>query len=123
MPERYHFSRNYRIAPVWIVPRIGYALTDRTAGENGVPTGNHGYDNEDPSMHAIFVAHGPFSQGAKAAVVARGEGDGTGEYVMPGFQNVEIYNLVMRLLGLDAADTAITNGTAGFWDTLVLPDA
>jgi hypothetical protein len=39
MPERYHFSRNYRIAPVWIVPRIGYALTDRTAGENGVPTG------------------------------------------------------------------------------------
>ncbi|KAG2125529.1 alkaline-phosphatase-like protein [Suillus cothurnatus] len=123
MPERYHFSRNYRIAPVWIVPRIGYALTDRTDGENGMSTGNHGYDNEDPSMHAIFVAHGPFSQGAKASVVARGEGDGTGEYVMPGFQNVEIYNLVMRLLGLDAADTAITNGTAGFWDTFVLPDA
>ncbi|KAG2362933.1 alkaline-phosphatase-like protein, partial [Suillus spraguei] len=123
MPERYHFSHNYRIAPVWIVPRIGYALTDRTDGENGMSTGNHGYDNEDPSMHAIFVAHGPFSQGAKAAVVARGEGDGTGEHVMPGFQNVEIYNLVMRLLGLDAADTAITNGTAGFWDMFVLPDA
>lgn len=123
MPERYHFSHNYRIAPVWIVPRIGYALTDRTDGENGMSTGNHGYDNEDPSMHAIFVAHGPFSQGAKAAVVARGEGDGTGEHVMPGFQNVEIYNLVMRLLGLHAADTAITNGTAGFWDMFVLPDA
>lgn len=73
-------------------------------------------------MRAIFVAHGPFSQGAKAAVVAR-EGDGKGEYVMPGFQNVEIYNLVMRLLGLDAIDTAITNGTTGFWDTFVLPDA
>lgn len=123
MPERYHFSLNYRIAPVWIVPRIGYALTDRTDGEDGMSTGNHGYDNEDPSMRAIFVAHGPFSQGAKAAVAARGEGDGKGEYVMPGFQNVEIYNLVMRLLGLDATNTAITNGTAGFWDTLVLPDA
>ncbi|KAG2344502.1 Phosphodiest-domain-containing protein [Suillus weaverae] len=123
MPERYHFSHNYRIAPVWIVPRIGYALTDRTDGEDGMSTGNHGYDNEDPSMRAIFVAHGPFSQGAKAAVVARGEGDGKGEYVMPGFQNVEIYNLVMRLLGLDATNTAINNGTAGFWDTLVLPDA
>jgi len=27
MPKRYHFSDNYRIAPVWIVPHIGYALT------------------------------------------------------------------------------------------------
>jgi hypothetical protein len=27
MPKRYHLSANYRIAPVWIVPRIGYALT------------------------------------------------------------------------------------------------
>jgi hypothetical protein len=27
MPERYHFSANHRIAPVWIVPHIGYALT------------------------------------------------------------------------------------------------
>lgn len=123
MPERYHFSHNYRIAPVWIVPRIGYALTDRMDGEDGMSTGNHGYDNEDPSMHAIFVAHGPFSQGAKAAVFAREESDGKGEYVMPGFQNVEIYNLVMRLLGLDATDTVITNGTTGFWDAFVLPDA
>ncbi|KAG2151565.1 nucleotide pyrophosphatase [Suillus bovinus] len=122
MPERYYFSHNYRIAPVWIIPRIGYALTDHMSGENGLPTGNHGYDNEEPSMRAIFVAHGPFSQGAKAAMVARGVGNGTGEYMMPGFQNVEIYNLVMRLLGLDAADTAINNGTAGFWDPFVLPD-
>ncbi|KAG1870066.1 alkaline-phosphatase-like protein, partial [Suillus subluteus] len=123
MPERYHFSRNYRIAPVWIVPRMGYGLTDRAGGEDAIPAGNHNYDNEDPSMHAIFVAYGPFSQGMKAAVVARGEGDGTGAYVVPVFQNVEIYNLVMRLLGLDATDTAITNGTAGFWDEFVLPDA
>jgi hypothetical protein len=38
MPERYHFSANYRIAPVWIVPRIGYALTYH--GDTGsMPTG------------------------------------------------------------------------------------
>jgi hypothetical protein len=42
---------------------------------------------------------------------------------MPGFQNVEIYDLVMRLLGIDAAHSANTNGTAGFWDAYVLPDA
>lgn len=74
-------------------------------------------------MRAIFVAHGPFSQGTKAAVAARGEDKSHGEYVMPGFQNVEIYNLVMRLLGIDTAHAAITNGTAGFWDAFVLPDA
>lgn len=74
-------------------------------------------------MRAIFVAHGPFSQVAKATIAARGEGRDQGEYVIPGFRNIEVYNLVMRLLGIDAADAAITNGTAGFWDTVVLPDA
>ncbi|KAJ8593020.1 Phosphodiest-domain-containing protein [Rhizopogon salebrosus TDB-379] len=123
MPERFHFSANYRIAPVWIIPRMGYALTTLERGEGGMSTGNHGYDNEEVSMRAIFVAHGPFSQGTKAAVAAQGEGQNLGEYVMPGFQNVEIYNLVMRLLSIDAADVAKTNGTAGFWDTYVLPDA
>lgn len=85
-------------------------------------------------MHAIFVAHGPFSAVAKAVhqsgslktvsgLVSRllsrpNEGwhstsDDT--YVMNGFQNVEIYNLVIKLLGIkDKA--APTNGTDGFWD-------
>jgi hypothetical protein len=33
---------------------------------------------------------------------------------MNGFQNVEIYNLVVKLLGIDTK--ANTNGTDGFWD-------
>ena len=36
---------------------------------------------------------------------------------MDGFENVEIYNLVMKLLGISQAETAQTNGTTGFWDT------
>lgn len=39
MPERYHFSANYRIAPLWIVPRMGYALTNHNDGEEGMTTG------------------------------------------------------------------------------------
>jgi len=70
-------------------------------------------------MHAIFVAHGPFSKSAKAALATRAER--RGEYLMPGFQNVEIYNLVVRLLGIDSARVAKTNGTANFWDTYVSP--
>jgi hypothetical protein len=29
MPERFHFSNSPRIAPIWILPNIGYALTNR----------------------------------------------------------------------------------------------
>ena len=33
MPGRYHYSSSRRLAPIWVVPRMGYALTDRV--ENG----------------------------------------------------------------------------------------
>jgi len=119
MPPRYHFAANERIAPIWVVPTFGYALTSKTVGEDGMSIGNHGYDNEESAMQAIFVAHGPFSHGAKLyspdtqpsawhSVI-----DGT--YIIPGFANVELYNLVVRLLGIEAW-AAPNNGTAGFWD-------
>jgi predicted AlkP superfamily pyrophosphatase or phosphodiesterase len=68
MPVRYHFARNERIAPLWIVPRTGWAIVAkkefdvRRGRENGEiyhPRGLHGYDNEDPLMRAIFIARGP----------------------------------------------------------------
>jgi hypothetical protein len=89
--------------------------------------GNHGYDNDEPSMYAMFVAHGPFSSVVKllhqtslsSRALSRpnmgwhSTSDDT--YVMDGFQNVEVYNLVMKLLGIEGK-AAKTNGTAGFWD-------
>lgn len=33
MPQRWHFAHNERIAPIYVVPRMGYALTNRI--ENG----------------------------------------------------------------------------------------
>jgi hypothetical protein len=150
MPERYHFAHSARIAPIYVIPNMGYVLTTRKEGDVGLSKGvrrsrpfmprsrldnlcdlqNHGYDNSEPSMHAIFVAHGPFSTVAKALhqcqstshrprwLLNPDEGwhstsDAT--YVMNGFQNVEIYNLVMKLLGIEAQATK-TNGTTGFWD-------
>jgi predicted AlkP superfamily pyrophosphatase or phosphodiesterase len=68
MPERYHFSNNERIAPLWIVPKAGWAIVTKEeinvveAKENGEvyhPRGLHGYDHEHPLMRAIFVARGP----------------------------------------------------------------
>lgn len=68
MPERYHFSKNERIAPLWIVPKTGWAIAMKKdfdvkeALEKGrvyKPMGLHGYDHEHPLMRAIFVARGP----------------------------------------------------------------
>ena len=69
-------------------------------------------------MHAIFVADGPFTKSTKAKQAATNAGssnggNGSSPLVMPGFENVQVHNLVTKLLGIPPAKT---NGTAGFWD-------
>jgi predicted AlkP superfamily pyrophosphatase or phosphodiesterase len=68
MPERYHFSKNERIAPLWIIPKTGWAIVtkeefniEEAKGTGAVyhPRGLHGYDHEHPLMRAIFIASGP----------------------------------------------------------------
>lgn len=39
MPERYHFSHNERIAPIYVIPRIGYVLTTHAEGTDGINKG------------------------------------------------------------------------------------
>ncbi|KJA21220.1 hypothetical protein HYPSUDRAFT_141108 [Hypholoma sublateritium FD-334 SS-4] len=124
MPERYHFANHDRIAPIYVVPKIGYVLTTNPDGDDPMSKGNHGYDNEERSMQAMFVAHGPFSTDVKAqhqnrALSSRAttgwHSTADDTYVMETFQNVEIYNLVMKLLGISHY-AANNNGTTGFWD-------
>jgi len=68
MPERYHFSNNPRIAPLWVIPKAGWAVVERPdfdvkeavqMEKSYYPRGIHGYDNEHPLMRAIFIARGP----------------------------------------------------------------
>ncbi len=84
-------------------------------------------------MHAMFVAHGPFSSVVKAIHQARSEASilsrrlsfmrpnkgwhctSNDTYVMETFQNVEVYGLMVKLLGIEEF-AAETNGTKGFWD-------
>ncbi|KAK3330569.1 alkaline-phosphatase-like protein [Apodospora peruviana] len=97
MPERYHFSKNERIAPLWIVPKTGWALVKKSEmklkealAEGTVyhPRGLHGYDHEHPLMRAIFVARGPaFPHKANSRVEA--------------FQNTEVYNILCDSVGMD----------------------
>lgn len=90
---------------------------------------NHGYDNSDPSMHAIFVAHGPFAnavnaQSSSAALQSRQAGGSAvasdpHTHVIPGFDNVEVYDLVAGLLRIPVEKRAQNNGTSGFWDQYI----
>ncbi|KAL8834750.1 MAG: hypothetical protein Q9170_003627 [Blastenia crenularia] len=68
MPERYHFSNNDRIAPLWVIPQTGWAIVHKedfnvaeakVKGEVYHPKGLHGYDHEHPLMRSIFIARGP----------------------------------------------------------------
>lgn len=96
MPERYHFTNNKRIAPLWVVPRAGWAVVERTdfdvakAEQADIiyhPRGIHGYDHEHPLMRAIFVARGPAFPHAPHSQI-------------PNFQNVEVYNIICDSLGI-----------------------
>ena len=64
-------------------------------------------------MRAAFISQGPFAETARKRF--HEETDRPEEYVLPPFQNVELYNLVVRLLGIDKWASE-TNGTEGFWD-------
>ncbi|KAF8512855.1 Phosphodiest-domain-containing protein [Hysterangium stoloniferum] len=131
MPPSYHFSNNPRIAPIYIVPKVGYAVTNDKEGAARTTKGVHGYDNAHPSMYAMFVSDGPFSAKIKQQkrrplrslsniLSRRRNNDGwhtaSGEtYIIRGFRNVELYGLVTKLLDIESF-AAKTNGTAGFWD-------
>ncbi|KAI4593474.1 hypothetical protein KJ359_009365 [Pestalotiopsis sp. 9143b] len=96
MPERYHFSRNDRIAPLWIIPKTGWMVVSKeefdiedakTKGLTYHPRGVHGYDHEHPLMRAIFIARGPaFPHEPNSRVEP--------------FQNIEVYNILCDSVGM-----------------------
>lgn len=96
MPERFHYDSTERIAPIVMIPDVGYLIIRSTdinskTGKYG-PKGVHGYDNMALEMRAIFAARGP----------------GIDKYYLRGsvvdpFFNIEMYKFLTTLLGLDPA--------------------
>ncbi|KAH9995464.1 Phosphodiest-domain-containing protein [Xylariaceae sp. FL0662B] len=104
MPDRYHFANNDRIAPLWIIPKTGWAIVNRgefdiqeAKAKNLVyhPKGLHGYDHEHPLMRAIFVARGPAFPHQPHSK-------------MNVFQNINVYNILCDSVGVKAMPN---NGT------------
>ncbi len=92
LPPRWHYGSHPRVSAISCQLEPGwYAITrERLAQQNGrISQGKHGYDPELPSMHALFIANGP--------AFKRGE-------VLPVFDNVDVYPLLARLLGVEPVD-------------------
>ncbi len=88
LPPRWHYGRNPRIPPIVCQMDEGWDMIARSGLAKriaGADRGSHGYDPDLPSMRATFVARGPaFVPGTR----------------LPVFDNVDVYPLLMRLLGL-----------------------
>ena len=73
------------VARTTIPPRATLRVAAESLSRAGlIGSGAHGYDPRDPLMEALFIAHGPDIRPGRL-------GD---------FDNVEVYGLLMALLGL-----------------------
>ena len=90
LPPRWHYGSNPRVPPIICQMDEGWdALPAATLAKRAPAAGrgSHGYDPALPSMRATFIAHGPaFRKGV----------------VIPAFDNVDVYPLMTRLLGIPA---------------------
>ena len=96
IPDRLHYNEGRRIAPMVCSSEEGWITSNhkryddwyKDIEERDRPRGAHGYDNKYQSMMATFIAHGDaFKRG----------------YVAEPFENVEVYNIMCKILGLKPA--------------------
>ncbi|MBS0570523.1 MAG: alkaline phosphatase family protein [Proteobacteria bacterium] len=91
IPARLHYGSNARIPPIVCVADDGWLIETQSyldRPKHYISRGDHGYDNDDPNMRALFVAEGPaFRRGI----------------VVPEFANVDVYPLLTRILGIKPA--------------------
>jgi predicted AlkP superfamily pyrophosphatase or phosphodiesterase len=66
---------------------LGWVIAPNAKGAERTIGGTHGYDNLAPEMEALFIASGPAFER---------------QVVLSPFENVDVYPLMMNLLGLQA---------------------
>ncbi len=87
IPERLHYGNNPRCLDIVAVADSAYSLFENSDRAH-LGQGTHGYDNRNTDMGAIFYAYGPdFKKG----------------FTQNRFQNVDLYPLFCKLLGLKEA--------------------
>jgi predicted AlkP superfamily pyrophosphatase or phosphodiesterase len=88
LPARMDYGKNPRVPAFLCLADTGWAITSRDGlAKRTTPMsrGEHGYDNLDPTMRALFIAHGPsFRKGV----------------TLHPFPNVDVYPLLAYLVGI-----------------------
>lgn len=89
LPGRLNYGTNPRCLDLVVCADSAWRIEGRR-GEGRKPSyGDHGYDNRNTDMHAIFYATGPaFKKG----------------HLHPTFNNVDLYPLMAHILGLTPAE-------------------
>jgi predicted AlkP superfamily pyrophosphatase or phosphodiesterase len=93
-PEHWHYRNHERIPPIVAVADEGWSVMRRAnvieafAASVRRVGGNHGYDPHVKSMQALFVAAGPAFRR---------------NVVVPPFENVDVYELMCQVLGVQPA--------------------
>lgn len=114
LPEEWNFGGlpgnhrfNYRLAPIWVIPKVGYAITTHEQmqeykNSDYRPKGIHGYNNTEVLMRAMFFGQGPYFSSSLSSLSAN--------KVKP-FSNVEIYNIICDTLNLSPSSNngSLTN--------------
>ncbi|MGY4397809.1 putative AlkP superfamily pyrophosphatase or phosphodiesterase [Sphingomonas sp. UYAg733] len=97
IPARFAYGKNPRVPPYLCLAETGWSI-NKSAPADQFSGGNHGYDNADPAMAALFIANGPaFANGR----------------VLPAFDNVDIQPLLAATLGIAPA---ATDGSLATWN-------
>ncbi|WAC75725.1 ectonucleotide pyrophosphatase/phosphodiesterase [Roseateles sp. SL47] len=85
IPARFEFGKNARVPTYFCLAEPGWTLATNDKSAQKTKGGAHGYDHRAPDMRATFIAAGPaFRNGV----------------VLPPFDNVDVYPLLMQLVGL-----------------------
>ncbi|HKP67415.1 MAG TPA: ectonucleotide pyrophosphatase/phosphodiesterase [Casimicrobiaceae bacterium] len=90
VPPRLHYGTHPRVPALLCLADDGWIITthEDAAKRRHFSQGEHGYDNDDPKMRALFVAHGPaFKSGLRVRE----------------FDNVDVYPLLAHLLAITPA--------------------
>lgn len=91
IPEHLNYGSNPRVMEIVASPDINWSTGwSAEGGHSDYVGGTHGYEPQYKDMHGIFYARGPaFKEG----------------YVHPTTENVNIYPLLAKILGLQPAET------------------
>lgn len=87
IPTRYQYGKHPRVPRFICSADVGWLVVPDAKAAAKANSGAHGYDNLSKEMQALFIANGPAFKKAT---------------VLPPFDNVDVYPLLMKLLRVPA---------------------